>query len=112
MGDSEMLDSTGTGRIHYEDVLGAIGYFIDQNNLSEICMVELREGILLRGMSKTAHPGGYQTMMESYLFTNEDLDRIVNEAYARRQAEEQQKMQQQLQQMQQQQDQRKGFFGR
>ena len=95
-----MLDSTGTGRIEYEDVLRALGYFIDQNNLSEICIVELREGILVRGIAKIANRGGLQTMSESFLFTNEDIERIVNEAHARRQ------------QAQPQPEQRKGLFGR
>jgi hypothetical protein len=97
-----MLDSTGTGRIDYEDVMRALGYFIDQNNLSEICIVELREGILVRGISKTVNRSGYQTMSESFLFTNEDIERIVNEAHARRQQLEPQP----------QPEQRKGFFGR
>ena len=98
-----MLNSTGTGRIEYEEVLRALGYFIDENNLSEICMIELREGILLRGITKTANRGGLQTLSESFLFTNEDIDRIVNEAHARRQAQTE---------PEQQQEQRKGLFGR
>jgi hypothetical protein len=99
-GSIEMLDSTGTGRIEYEDVLRALGYFIDQNNLSEICIVELREGILVRGISKTVNRSGFQAMSESFLFTNEDIERIVNEAHARRQ------------QVQPQQEQKRGLFGR
>ncbi len=100
VGVVKMLDSTGTGRIEYEDVLRALGYFIDQNNLSEICMVELREGILIRGISKVANRSGYQAISESFLFTNEDLERIVNEAYARRKPPEQSEQQ------------HKGLFGR
>lgn len=80
-----MLDSTGSGRIEYEDVMRALGYFIDQNNLSEVVIVELREGILVKGIAKMTNRSGYQTMSESFLFTNEDIERIVNEAHARRQ---------------------------
>jgi hypothetical protein len=78
-----MLDTAGLGRIDYEDVMRALGYFIDQNNLSEICLIELREGFLLRGISRTVKPGGYQSISESFLFTNEDIERIVNESYER-----------------------------
>ena len=79
-----MMDQTGTHRFEYEDVMRALGYFIDQNNLREICLVELREGILLRGTSFTANRSGYQTLSESYLFTNDDLERIIEESYERR----------------------------
>jgi hypothetical protein len=79
-----MLDQTGMHRFEYEDVMRALGYFIDQNNLREVCIVELREGILLRGTSFTANRSGYQTLSESYLFTNEDLERIIEESYERR----------------------------
>ena len=82
-----MLDSAGMGRIDYQDVMRALGYFIDQNNLSEICLIELREGFLLRGISRTVKPGGYQSISESFLFTNEDIERIVNESYERRKSQ-------------------------
>ena len=79
-----MMDQTGTHRFEYEDVMRALGYFIDQNNLRDVCIVELREGILLRGVSFTANRSGYQTLSESYLFTNDDLERIIEESYERR----------------------------
>jgi hypothetical protein len=78
------MDQTGTYRFEYEDAMRALGYFIDQNNLREVCIIELREGILLRGTSFTANRSGYQTLSESYIFTNEDLERIIEESYERR----------------------------
>jgi hypothetical protein len=90
-----MLDSAGLGRIDYEDVMRSLGYFIDQNNLSEICLIELREGFLLRGISRTVKPGGCQSISESYLFTNEDIERIVNESFERRKPPEPQEQKQQ-----------------
>lgn len=79
-----MIDQTGMTRIPYEEVMQALGYFVDQNNLREICLVELNEGILVRGLKYTAERSGYQTISESYLFTHEDLERIVNENDERR----------------------------
>ena len=79
-----MMDKTGNYRFEYEDVMRALGYFIDQNNLREICIVELNEGILVRGTSHTANRTGFLSLSESYLFTNEDLERIVEEAYEKR----------------------------
>ena len=79
-----MLDQTGNFRMEYEDVFRAIGYFIDQNSMKEVCIIELQEGILVRGLRYTAERGGYHTISESFLFTNQDLENIVNEAYERR----------------------------
>lgn len=95
-----MLDSTGMGRIEYEDVMRALGYFIDQNSIREVCLIELREGMLLRGVRHAVNRSGYQTISESFLFTNEDLERLVQEAYERRNAAEADKQQQQQQQQQ------------
>ncbi len=83
-----MLNYTGTGRIEYEDVLRAIGYFIDQNNIKEVCIIELKEGLLVRGLVYAANRSGYQTMSESFLFTNEDLEKILEDAYQRRGSEQ------------------------
>ena len=79
-----MMDYSGTGRVDYEEVLRAIGHFIDQNNMKELCIIELKEGLLVRGLVYTAHRSGYQTISESFLFTNEDIERILEDAYKRR----------------------------
>jgi len=68
----------------YEDVLRAIGHFIDEHNFKEVCIIELEEGILVRGLVYTANRTGYRTISEAYLFTNEDIDHILEEAYKRR----------------------------
>ena len=84
-----MIDQTGMNRFEYEDVLRAIGRFIDENNLREVCIVELREGLLLRGLQYTTTKGGggFQTISETFLFTNEDIERLVEDAYNRRNTE-------------------------
>jgi hypothetical protein len=84
MEETAMMDQTGSYRFEYKDVMRALGYFIDQNNLREICIVELNEGILIRGSSHTASRTGFLANTESYLFSNEDLERIINETYERR----------------------------
>src|SRR3954451_1188520 len=79
-----MLNYTGTGRGDYEDVLRAIGHFIDEHNFKEVCIIELEEGILVRGLVYTANRQGFRTISEAYLFTNEDIAQILEEAYQRR----------------------------
>ncbi len=79
-----MLNYSGSGRVDYEDVLRAIGHFIDEHSFKEVCIIELEEGILVRGLVYSAHRAGARTISEAYLFTNEDIDRILEEAYKRR----------------------------
>ncbi len=79
-----MEEKSTLSGVPYEEIMQAIGHFIDMNSLREITLVELREGILVKGISYTAERSGYQTISQSYLFTTEDLERIVNENDERR----------------------------
>jgi len=54
------------------------------SNFKEVCIIELEEGILVRGLVYTANRQGFRTISEAYLFTNEDIDHILEEAYQRR----------------------------
>src|SRR3954462_15933994 len=75
-----MLNYTGTGRMDYEDVLRAIGHFIDEHNFKEVCIIELEEGILVRALVHPANRRGLRTISQAYPFTNEDIDHILEEA--------------------------------
>jgi hypothetical protein len=79
-----MLNYSGNGRVDYEDALRAIGHFIDEHSFKEVCISELEEGILVRGLVYNTQRTAARTISESYLFTNEDIDRILEEAYKRR----------------------------
>jgi hypothetical protein len=105
-----MLDQTGMSRIPYEEVMQSIGHFLDQQSLREITLVELNEGILVRGTSYTADRTGYQSTLQSFIFTQEDLERIVNENYERKKQAEAAAVAAALQQQQGQQ--KGGFFNR
>ena len=74
-----MLNYSGSGRMDYEDVLRAIGHFIDEHNFKEVCIIELEEGILVRGLVYTANRSGYRTISEAYLFTNEEIEKLQAE---------------------------------
>src|SRR5438270_81728 len=81
-----MLNSSGTGRINYAEVLHAIGGFIDQNNIKEVSLIEVKEGFLLRGIAFSTERSGFQTVTQQYLFTDDDIAQIVEEAYQRQSA--------------------------
>ncbi|MGI8586856.1 MAG: hypothetical protein ACR2M0_04100 [Chloroflexia bacterium] len=79
-----MANYTGAGRVDYEDLLRAIGHFIDEHSFKEVYIIEIEEGILVRGLVNVADPQGFRTISEAYLFTNTDIAQILEEAHQRR----------------------------
>ena len=79
-----MEEKPGLSSVPYQEIMQAIGYFIDQNSLREITLVELQEGILLKGVSYKTERSGYQTVSQSFFLTVDDLERMVNENDERR----------------------------
>jgi hypothetical protein len=79
-----MLDSTGRYRFRYEDVFRALGNYIDANLFKDVTIVETSEGFLIKGQVVQEVASGWTSTPQTYLFTNEDLDAILEEAYGRR----------------------------
>jgi hypothetical protein len=71
----------GLSRTDYQDVLRAIGAFLDERHLRDIRIWEHENGIIVQGR----HPdevasGSYETI----LLTDDDLQEILRQAYQRR----------------------------
>lgn len=79
-----MLDATGRYRFRYEDVFRALGNYVDTNRFKDVSIVETPEGFLIKGQIIYEHANGWASSPETYLFTNEDLDTILEQAYDRR----------------------------
>jgi hypothetical protein len=79
-----MLDASGRYRFRYEDVLRALGNYIDENHFKDVTVLETPEGFLIKGQTLEETASGWATNPQTYLFTNEDLDAILEEAYKRR----------------------------
>lgn len=82
-----MLDASGRYRFRYEDVFRALGNYIDANRFKDVSIVETAEGFLIKGQVVFEHSTGWASTPQTYLFTNEDLDTILEEAYNRRRTE-------------------------
>jgi len=72
----------GLSKTDYQDVLRAIGHYIDQQQFSNVRLLETEEGIILQGTSIGHERGDFKA--ETYLLTSEDLESLLREAYARR----------------------------
>lgn len=79
-----MLDASGRYRFRYEDVFRALGNYIDANLFKDVTILETPEGFLIKGRVIQEIASGWTAQSQTYLFTNEDLDAILEEAYGRR----------------------------
>ncbi|HYI14763.1 MAG TPA: hypothetical protein VEX37_05200 [Thermomicrobiales bacterium] len=79
-----MLGASGRYRFRYEDVFRALGNYIDANHFKDVTILETGEGFLIKGQVIQEHAAGLSAEARTYLFTNEDLDAILEEAYGRR----------------------------
>lgn len=80
-----MLDHTGHYRVRYEDTLRALGHYLDEHRFTGIAVVETREGFLVKGyVVAESRERAFHLTPQTYLFTNEDLDILLEQAYGRR----------------------------
>lgn len=73
----------GLSRTDYEELFRAVGALIDEREWSNISLLEVDEGLIVQA---TAKPTLRQTRphLETYLLTDEDLERIQRDAVRRR----------------------------
>jgi hypothetical protein len=69
----------GLGHSDYQDVLRAIGFLCDQNDWSNLRLIECEEGLILQYKE---YPQGRD--FTTYLYSDEDLQTLLREAYHRR----------------------------
>jgi hypothetical protein len=79
----------GVSQTDYQDVLRAVGRFVDAHQYIGIRIIETEDGLILQGRpaphSGKAKPG---PQIETYLITDADLQSLLREAYAQRGREE------------------------
>lgn len=68
----------------YEDILRAIGRYIDSNDIQDVILLQSDEGIMLRGYRTSPDRQQRGTRLIQHLFTPADLKRMDEEARQRR----------------------------
>jgi hypothetical protein len=74
----------GMGKTDYQDLLRAIGHYIDQHGFTCIRLVETEEGLILQGRVSPQGEIRGEKKTETYLLTPADIEEMVKEAYSRR----------------------------
>jgi hypothetical protein len=85
-----MLDHSGTARVRYEDAFRAVGNYLDQNRFTQVVIVETPQGFLIKGQIAADESVSERRFSypETYLFSNEDIDNLLESAYERRRSRE------------------------
>lgn len=80
-----MLDHTGRRRVRYEDTFRAIGHYLDQQRFTQVALIETPEGFLIKSyLTVDSRSDTTFGVPQTYLFSNEDIDYLLENAYARR----------------------------
>jgi len=77
----------GLDRSDYQDVLRALGLYIDDHRYTNVRIFETEDGIVLQGVP-LHEDGTHAQTHESYLFTEEDIRVLLQAAYDRRHPEQ------------------------
>jgi len=75
----------GMSQTDYQDVLRALGRFIDLNHYMDIRIIETEEGLIFQGRT-SPRSGRVRTgpQFDTFLITDDDLRRLLREAYDQR----------------------------
>ncbi len=81
-------NGSGVELYRYEDILRAIGRYVDDHGVQDVVLLQLEDGILLRGLEPSGTAGGRELVehmftakeMVEHVFTSEDLARIAEAA--------------------------------
>ena len=67
----------------YQDVLRALGYFIDDHGYTDVRIIETDDGVVLQGRVAERSEIG-ESSYDTFLITDEDIKVMVRDAFLRR----------------------------
>jgi hypothetical protein len=70
--------------VRYEDLMRAIGHYIDEHGLTDVLMTQIPDGVLLKGTMIDRSRGGPVERITAVLFTNQDVVALLEAASRRR----------------------------
>ena len=73
----------GMKRSDYQDVLRALGNFIDDHGYSDVRIIETDDGLVIQGRVADRREIG-ESSFDTYLITDDDIKVMVRDAFQRR----------------------------
>lgn len=74
----------GLNRSDYQDVLRALGFFIDEQGYTDVRILENEEGLIFQG--RRVHPDtkSVASSFDTFLITENEIREMVRDSYKRR----------------------------
>jgi hypothetical protein len=70
--------------VRYEDLLRAIGHYVDQHGWTDVLITQVPQGVLLKGTVLDQRPTGPLERIAAVMFSNDDIVRMLEENAKRR----------------------------
>lgn len=73
----------GMKRSDYQDVLRALGHFIDERGYSDVRIIEIEDGVVVQGRMIDRQQIG-EASYDTFLITDDDIKVMVRDSFHRR----------------------------
>lgn len=77
-------DNSGSHLYRYEDILRAIGRYIDENGLQDVVILQTDEEVKVHGYSNVSSTGAIRPRLIEHTLTAEEIGKIDEESRNRR----------------------------
>ncbi len=67
----------GSGRVSYADAFAAIGRFIANRHMSDVCVLEFEHGVIVSGSILFVAGESYRRQVETQVFSEDDLRKMI-----------------------------------
>jgi hypothetical protein len=71
------MSPLGNPQIQYPDALAAIGRFIATQHLTNVCVMEFENGVIVTGSILYETGESYNRRLETHILSEEDLRRMI-----------------------------------
>ena len=65
------------GNIRYTDLFSALGKFITEKNMNDVCVMEFEDGVIITGTVIYNSRAGYRREQETYVLSASELNGLL-----------------------------------
>ncbi|MGB8648326.1 MAG: hypothetical protein WCF84_24030 [Anaerolineae bacterium] len=70
----------GKGKLTYADAFAAIGRFVAQKHMTDVCVLEFEHGVIVSGSVLFVTGERYHRQIETHVFSDQDLLKMIKGA--------------------------------
>jgi hypothetical protein len=74
--------------VEYQEILRALGYFVQQQHMSEVTISEFERGWIVAGLTYKTTPQGFLRVPIDFVVSHDELRKLVQEMREQRRADQ------------------------